>query len=134
VDDRAATSILDAAMAGYRAWQSGALSRGDGWVFLAEVEVFRRLCITTTRGDGTDANSEHLRAQSGRTQCRTHLLGVVAHRLLADGSRTMCVGYDSASHAAVSQKYSAVETGPAPQAIWLDVGELPLDYRRPPTI
>jgi hypothetical protein len=46
--------------------------------------------------------------------------------LHADGSRTMCVGYDSASpYTRFYQKHGAVETGPgSPWAIWLDVGAL----------
>lgn len=54
------------------------------------------------------------------------LLGTVAHRLKADGSRTMCVGYDASSpYKAFYLRHGAVEIGPAsPWAIWHDIEAL----------
>jgi hypothetical protein len=63
----------------------------------------------------------------------THLLGTVAHRLVADGSRSMCVGYDSGSpYKRFYMKYGAVETeAGSPWAIWHDVAALAALLPRP---
>jgi GNAT superfamily N-acetyltransferase len=77
---------------------------------------------------GTDAELQNiyvLEEWQGRG-VGSHLLGVVAHRLRADGSRTMCVGYDAASpYKRFYLKHGAVETEPGSAwAIWPDVGDL----------
>ena len=56
----------------------------------------------------------------------THLLGTIAHRLQADGSRRMCVGYDSESrYKRFYMKHGAVELAPgSPWAIWHDLAGL----------
>jgi GNAT superfamily N-acetyltransferase len=113
-------------------------SAGDGWVFLAEVgggPVGYVAYHHTTR-HGTDAELQNiyvLKEMQGRG-IGTHLLGVVAHRLHADGSRTMCVGYDSDSpYKRFYLKHGAVETKPgSPWAIWPDVGRLAARLPRPP--
>jgi len=123
---------------GYIVSGSGARqSHGDGWVFLAEVEQIPIGYVAyhhTTR-HGTDAELQNiyvLKDWQGRG-VGTQLLGTVAHRLHADGSRTMCVGYDSESpYKGFYMKYGAVETEPgSPWAIWVDVGALAARLPRP---
>jgi len=71
---------------------------GDGWVFLAAAELQNIYLLKEWQGQGIG----------------THLLGIVAHRLAADGSRSMCVGYDSNSpYKRFYFKYGAIETAPA---------------------
>ena len=113
-------------------------SRGDGWVFLAEIDGVPVGYVSyhhTTR-HGTDAELQNIYVLKD-WQARgigTHLLGVVAHRLRADGSRTMCVGYDAESpYKRFYMKYGAVETEPgSPWAIWQDVEVLASRLPRPP--
>jgi len=112
-------------------------SLGDGWVFLAELEgaaVGFAAYHHTTR-HGTDAELQNiyvLKEAQGRS-IGTHLLGTIAHRLHADGSRTMCVGYDSNSrYRRFYLKYGAVQTAPdSPWAIWHDLGSLTAQLPRP---
>jgi GNAT superfamily N-acetyltransferase len=119
--------------AGSRAQQS----LGDGWVFLAEEDgsaVGYAAYHHTTRL-GTDAELQNiyvLKEAQGRG-IGTCLLGVVAHRLEADGSRTMCVGYDAVSpYSRFYLKHGAVEIAPgAPWAVWHDVGALAARLPRP---
>ena len=105
-------------------------SRGDGWVFIAEVQdvPVGYVAYHHTARLGTDAELQNiyvLKEWQGHG-VGTHLLGVVAHRLYADGSRTMCVGFDAESpYKRFHMKYGAVETTPgSPWAIWRDVGAL----------
>lgn len=111
---------------------------GDGWVFLAEVAgaPVAYVAYHHTRRLGTDAELQNiyvLKEWQGRG-VGTHLLGVVAHRLHADGSRSMCVGYDSNSpYKRFYVKHGAVETEPgSPWAIWHDLGVLAARLPRPP--
>lgn len=113
-------------------------SRGDGWVFLAEVQgvAVGYVAYHHTTRHGTDAELQNiyvLKEWQGRG-VGTRLLGTVAHRLDADGSRTMCVGYDADSpYTRFYRKYGAVEVAPdSPWAIWSDVGELASRLPRPP--
>jgi GNAT superfamily N-acetyltransferase len=112
-------------------------SRGDGWVFLAEVDgvPVGYVAYHHTTRHGTDAELQNiyvLKDQQGRG-VGAHLLGVVAHRLHADGSRMMCVGHDADSpYKRFYMKYGAVETEPgSPWAIWHDVGALASRLPRP---
>src|SRR5690349_16584719 len=64
-------------------------SRGDGWVFLADVDgvPVGYVAYHHTARHGTDAELQNiyvLKDQQGRG-IGTHLLGVVAHRLVGDG-------------------------------------------------
>ena len=110
---------------------------GDGWVFLAEVEgvPVGYVAYHHTKRLGTDAELQNiyvLKEWQGKS-IGTHLLGTVAHRLHADGSRTMCVGYDSNSpYKRFYMKYGAIETEPgSPWAIWHDLGALATRLPRP---
>ena len=113
-------------------------SRGDGWVFLAalETEPVGYVAYHHTTRHGTDAELQNIYVlkEAQRRGIGSHLLGVVAHRLLADGSRTMCVGYDAHSpYTGFSFKHGAMPVGPgAPWAIWHDVGSLAAELPRPP--
>lgn len=112
-------------------------SLGDGWVFLAETDggpVGYVAYHHTTRHD-TDAELQNiyvLKDWQGRG-IGTHLLGTVAHRLQADGSRRMCVGYDSESpYQRFYMKHGAVELAPgSPWAIWHDLVGLAARLPRP---
>ena len=112
-------------------------SRGDGWVFLAEVEgiPIGYVAYHHTSRHGTDAELQNIYVLKDwqRRGVGTQLLGTVAHRLHADGSRTMCVGYDSESpYKRFYMKYGAVEPEPdSPWAIWVDVGSLAARLPRP---
>ena len=88
----------------------------------------------TTRHD-TDAELQNiyvLKDWQGRG-IGTHLLGTIAHRLQADGSRRMCVGYDSESrYKRFYMKHGAVELAPgSPWAIWHDLAGLAARLPRP---
>ena len=103
---------------------------GDGWVFLAEVEriAVAYIAYHHTRRLATDAELQNiyvLKEWQGKG-IGTRLLGVVAHRLAADGSRSICVGYDSNSpYKRFYVKHGAIETSPgAPWSIWQDVQAL----------
>ena len=105
-------------------------SLGDGWVFLAELDgvPVGYVAYHHTKRLGTDAELQniYLLKNAQRQGIGTRLLGVVAHRLRADGSRTMCVGFDAGSpYTRFYFKHGAEETAPgAPWAIWHDVSAL----------
>jgi GNAT superfamily N-acetyltransferase len=110
---------------------------GDGWVFLAEVDgrPVAYVAYHHTKRHGTDAELQNiyvLKEWQGRG-IGGHLLGLVAHRLHADGSRSMCVGFDSDSpYKRFYLKHGAIETEPgAPWAIWSDIGTLVTRLPRP---
>jgi GNAT superfamily N-acetyltransferase len=113
-------------------------SLGDGWVFLAELDgvPVGYVAYHHTTRHSTDAELQNiyvLRDLQGQG-IGTHLLGVIAHRLHADGSRSMCVGYDADSpYKRFYLKHGAIETEPgSPWAIWHDVGALAARLARPP--
>ena len=112
-------------------------SRGDGWVFIAEVDgrPVGYVAYHHTRRLGADAELQNiylLKEHQGRG-IGTRLLGVVAHRLVAEGSRTMCVGYDANSpYSRFYMKLGAIETAPgSPWAIWHDLSALAARLPRP---
>jgi GNAT superfamily N-acetyltransferase len=111
---------------------------GDGWVFLAEVaEVpVAYVAYHHTRRHGTDAELQNIYVlkEWQRKGIGAHLLGVVAHRLRADGSRSMCVGFDANSqYKQFYMKHGAVETEPgSPWAIWHDTYALAAQLPKPP--
>jgi GNAT superfamily N-acetyltransferase len=112
-------------------------SLGDGWVFLAEIDgvpVGYAAYHHTTR-HGTDAELQNIYVLK---ECQgkgigTHLFGTIAHRLHADGSRQMCVGYDSDSpYKRFYMKHGAVELAPgSPWAIWDDIAGFASRLPRP---
>ena len=74
---------------------------GDGWVFLAEIGGLPVAYVAYhhTRRHQTDAELQNiyvLKEYQGKG-IGAYLLGTVAHRLHADGSRRMCVGFDANS-------------------------------------
>lgn len=110
---------------------------GDGWVFLAEVAgvAVAYVAYHHTRRHGTDAELQNIYVlkEWQRKGIGAHLLGVVAHRLRADGSRSMCVGFDANSHyKQFYMKHGAVETEPgSPWAIWHDTYALASQLPKP---
>ena len=114
------------------------MSRGDGWVFIADVDgqPVGYVAYHHTARHGTDAELQniYLLKEYQRQGIGTHLLGVVAHRLAADGSRTMCVGFDKfGPYKQFYFKHGAVELAPgAPWAIWDDVPALAARLPKPP--
>jgi GNAT superfamily N-acetyltransferase len=112
-------------------------SRGDGWVFLAEIEkqTVGYVAYHHTRRHGTDAELQNIYVlKEWQRHCiGTHLLGCVAHRLSADGSRSMCVGYDADSpYKRFYLKHGAVEMEPnSPWSIWHDVRVLAARLPKP---
>lgn len=111
---------------------------GDGWVFLAEVAAtpVAYVAYHHTRRHGTDAELQNIYVlkEWQRRGIGAHLLGTVAHRLRADGSNSMCVGFDANSrYKRFYMKYGAVETAPgSPWAIWHDVDALAAQLPPPP--
>lgn len=111
---------------------------GDGWVFLAEVgEVpVGYIAYHHTRRLETDAELQNIYVlkEWQRKGIGTSLLSVVAHRLAADGSRSMCVGYDSNSpYKNFYFSHGAIEASPgAPWSIWHDVPALASRLPTPP--
>ena len=109
-------------------------ARGDGFVFLAEVAgtPVGYVAYHHTTRLGTDAELQNiylLKNAQGRG-IGTALLGVVAHRLRIDGSRTMCVGFDQHSpYTRFYLKHGAVLDGP--WGIWRDVVGLAEQLPRP---
>jgi GNAT superfamily N-acetyltransferase len=112
-------------------------SRGDGWVFLAEIDGLPVGYIayhhTTRHGTDAELQSLYVLQPWQRHGVGTHLLGTVAHRLHADGSRTMCVGFDAASpYTQFYWKHGAIQIEPdSPWAIWPDLGALAAQLPRP---
>jgi GNAT superfamily N-acetyltransferase len=113
-------------------------SLGDGWVFLAELAgvPVGFAAYHHTRRHGADAELQNiyvLRDHQGKS-IGTHLLGVVVARLCADGSRSLCVGYDSDSpYTRFYQKLGAQELSPgSPWAIWNDLNLLSARLPSPP--
>lgn len=110
---------------------------GDGWVFLAEVAgtPVGFIAYHHTRRLGTDAELQniYLLREWQAIGIGTRLLGVVAHRLAADGSTSVCVGYDSNSpYKRFYFKHGAVEISPgAPWSIWHDIPLLASRLPRP---
>jgi len=110
---------------------------GDGWVFLAEVAgvPVAYVAYHHTRRHETDAELQNIYVlkEWQRKGIGAHLLGVVAHRLQADGSRRMCVGFDANSqYKQFYMKHGAVETEPgSPWAIWHDIHALASQLPQP---
>ena len=102
-------------------------SLGDGFVFIAEQDgapVGYAAYHHTQRFD-TDAELQNIYVlkASQRRGIGTRLLAVVAHRLVRDGSRTMCVGFDGDSpYRQFYTKHGAEIDGA--WAIWRDVRAL----------
>jgi GNAT superfamily N-acetyltransferase len=111
---------------------------GDGWVFLAEIDgvPVGYIAYHHTRRFETDAELQNIYLLKAwqRKGFGTALFGVVAHRLAADGSRSMCVGYDSNSpYKTFYFKHGSIETSPgAPWAIWKDLPALAARLPAPP--
>jgi GNAT superfamily N-acetyltransferase len=104
---------------------SAQMSCGDGFVFLAEADgrAVGFAAYHHTRRLGTDAELESiyvLKEAQGRG-VGTALLGVIVGRLRAEGSRTLCVGYDPRNpYKRFYLKHGAVEINPH-WAVWREL-------------
>lgn len=112
-------------------------SLGDGWAFIAEQggQPVGFAAYHHTRRHQTDAElqSIYVLKECQRRGIGSHLLGAVAHRLDADGSRSMCVGYDPTfPYKQFYLALGAIEISPgATWAIWNDIRELASRLPRP---
>lgn len=109
-------------------------SLGDGFVFVAEVAGtpvgYVAYHHTTRLGTDAELQNIYLLKDSQGRGIGTALLGVVAHRLRIDGSRTMCVGFDEHSpYTRFYVKHGAVLDGA--WGIWRDVARLAERLPRP---
>jgi GNAT superfamily N-acetyltransferase len=109
-------------------------SLGDGFVFIAERDEapVGYAAYHHTRRLGTDAELQNLYVlREWQAQgVGTELLGVIAHRLEKDGSKTMCVGFDANSpYTRFYTKHGAEIDGS--WAIWRDIGALAGRLPRP---
>ena len=88
---------------------------------------------TTRHGTDAELQNIYVLKEAQRRGVGTSLLATIAHRLHADGSRTMCVGYDSDSpYTRFYFKHGGVEVEPGkPWAIWHDLGALAARLPRP---
>jgi GNAT superfamily N-acetyltransferase len=112
-------------------------SLGDGWAFIAEQSgvPVGFAAYHHTRRHKTDAELQgiYVLKEWQRQGIGAHLLGTIAHRLAADGSRSMCVGFDpNFPYKQFYFKYGAIEIAPdATWAIWPDLHELGARLPRP---
>jgi GNAT superfamily N-acetyltransferase len=109
-------------------------SLGDGFVFLAENDgvPIGYAAYHHTRRFGTDAELQNIYVLEAwqRRGVGSQLLAVVAHRLVKDGSKTMCVGFDADSpYRRFYAKHGAEIDGA--WAIWRDAGALAARLPRP---
>jgi GNAT superfamily N-acetyltransferase len=105
-------------------------SAGDGWVFIAEIDGravgYVAYHHTTRHGADAELQNIYVLKEAQRQGVGTRLLAVIAHRLRADGSRAMCVGYDADSpYTRFYFKHGAVEISRgATWAMWPDIPAL----------
>ncbi|MCZ6916433.1 MAG: GNAT family N-acetyltransferase [Gemmatimonadetes bacterium] len=101
-------------------------SRGDGFAFLAESDGrpvgFAAYHHTTRHGADAELQAIYVLREAQGRGLGTALLWVIGGRLYAEGSRTMCVGYDSRSpYKRFYLKHGAVEIN-RHWARWQDLG------------
>ena len=106
-------------------------SLGDGFALPAELSgkavAFAAWHHTTRHGTNAELESIYVVHSAQRAGVGTALLRAVASRLLADGSRSLCVGYDPRSpYKRFYFKHGAVELNPH-WAIWRPLDTLALD-------
>lgn len=100
-------------------------SLGDGFALLAELEGravgFAGYHHTTRHGTDAELESIYVLEDAQGGGIGSRLLGIVASRLLAGGSRTMCVGYHPKNpYKRFYVKHGAVEINPH-WAVWNDL-------------
>jgi GNAT superfamily N-acetyltransferase len=104
------------------------LSCGDGFVVFAEIGSsplgFAAYHHTTRHGTDAELQSIYILKDAQGRGLGTALLRVVSGRLYADGSRSMCVGYDYRNpYQRFYLKHGAVAINPH-WAVWRDLGAL----------
>jgi GNAT superfamily N-acetyltransferase len=101
------------------------MATGDGFVFLAEREgqPVGYIAYHHTRRHGTQAElqSIYVRKEAQGAGVGAQLLHLIAARLIAEGTATMCVGFDPRNpYRRFYLKHGAVEINPS-WAVWSDV-------------
>jgi GNAT superfamily N-acetyltransferase len=107
---------------------SAQYARGDGWAFLAEVDGwpigFAAYHHTARHGADAELQAIYVLHEMQGLGVGSQLLRRIARRLVADGSRTMCVGYDPRNpYKWFYARHGAVEIDPH-WSIWRDLGRL----------
>ena len=104
------------------------MSRGDGFAFLAELSGrpvgFAAYHHTARHGTDAELESIYVLREAQRQGLGTELLRVIGGRLRAEGSRSLCVGYDPRNpYKYFYRKHGAVEIEPH-WAVWRDINPL----------
>ena len=104
------------------------MSRGDGFAILAEADGrlvgFAAYHHTGRHGAEAELESIYVMKEAQGRGVGTELLRTVAARLSADGSASLCVGYDSRNrYKRFYAKHGAVEVNPH-WAVWRDLPAL----------
>ena len=104
------------------------MSRGDGFAILADSSErpvgFAAYHHTERHGTDAELESIYVLREAQGQGVGTGLLQAVAGQLRADGSRSLCVGYDPRNpYKRFYWKHGAVEIEPH-WAVWRDIGRL----------
>jgi GNAT superfamily N-acetyltransferase len=104
------------------------MSRGDGFALVAEVGSravgFAAFHHTARHGTDAELESIYLLKEAQGSGLGSELLRRIAVRLRADGSRSMCVGYNPRNpYKRFYLKHGAIEINPH-WAVWRDLGAL----------
>jgi GNAT superfamily N-acetyltransferase len=107
---------------------SAQMSRGDGFALLAEISGrpvgFAAYHHTARHAADAELESIYVLKDAQGQGVGTELLAIIGGRLHAEGSRTMCVGYDPRNpYKRFYRKHGAVEIS-LHWALWLDVSRL----------
>jgi GNAT superfamily N-acetyltransferase len=113
---------------------SAQMSRGDGFALLAEIGDrpvgFAAYHHTSRHGADAELQAIFVRTEAQGQGVGTELLRLIGGRLHAEGSRTMCVGYDPRNpYSRFYRKHGAVEISPH-WALWRDVSRLAAERAR----
>jgi GNAT superfamily N-acetyltransferase len=104
------------------------MSRGDGFALVVEIDGrpagFAGYHHTARFNADAELESIYLLKAAQRQGVGSRLLRTIAGRLLADGSRSMCVGYDPRNpYQSFYRKHGALAINPH-WAIWPDLRPL----------
>jgi len=107
---------------------SARYARGDGWAVLAELDSrpvgFAAYHHTVRHGADAELQAMYVLHEMQGRGVGSQLLLQITRRLVADGSRTMCVGYDPRNpYKRFYARHGAVEIDPH-WSIWRDLRRL----------